>query len=256
MRRARHWIANRGVRGLLKEFAYRASLLLRGKPLYGTERKDKGPHPFDVAYGVETTGLVWGEELGESLGSKESQYWTTGYYGIAPSAFTAALERAALDFSRFTFVDVGCGKGRAMLAALRFPFRQIVGVELSTQLVQTAERNLAVFRAPWRQPDTPSQAIAADATEFTVPSGPLLLFLYHPFAAPVMKRFLTHLEEAARDETRDIMLLYANPELTAQILETSGFVQLWRQAFPLSAEDSAADRFGSTEEYFAMFVFR
>ncbi len=247
-RRIHHWIANRGIRGLLREVVYRVGLFVRGKPLPGSGEVDRGPHPFDVAYRVDTTGLVWGEALGEASGSEASQYWVTGYYGIAPSVFTAALEKLALDWPRFTFVDIGCGKGRAMLLAMRFPFRAILGVELSRELVDIANRNIAAFTAPWRQSNVPVEAVAADATEFPVPAGPLLLFLYHPFAAPVMKRFLAHLASAAGSEAREIYLLYANPELAPLLAETPGVVPLWRQTFALSAEDAAADRFGSYGE--------
>ena len=256
LRRIHHWIANRGVRGLLKEVMYRLRLLAQGKPMPGSVDRDPGTHPFDVAYGVDTAGLVWGEALGESSGNRESQYWTTGYYGIAPSAFTAAVERLALEWSRFTFVDIGCGKGRAMLAAMRFPFRHLLGVELSPGLVRVAQSNLETFSAPWRRPGVSGEAMAADATDFRIPSGPLLVFLYHPFAAPVMKRFLAHLAEAARVEPREIVMLYANPELGPQVTATPGFVQLWREWFSLSAEDSAADRFASTSETFAAYQLR
>ena len=256
LRRIHHWLANRGIRGVLKEIVYRLRLLAQGKPMPGSAGRDPGAHPFDLTYGVDTSGLVWGEELGNSRERKESHYWVTGYYGIAPSAFTSALEKLALDWSRFTFVDIGCGKGRAMLAALRFPFHHLMGVELSPELVHIASSNLERFTAPWRQPGVSTEALAADASDFPIPAGPLVLFLYHPFAAPVMKRFLAHLGTAAKAEARDILLLYANPELASQVLATPGVVQLWRESFALSAEDSAADRFDSTYETFAAYRLR
>lgn len=252
VRRIRHWIANRGVRGLFKEIGHRLLLFVQGKSVARQSDRDTGPHPFDRAHGVDTTGLLWGESLGEAA-SKESQYWATGYYGIAPSAFDAALDNMALDWPRFTFVDIGCGKGRALLLALRHPFRRVLGVELSPELVSVAKSNLERFTAPWRQPEIPAEAIAADATSFSVPDGPLLLYLYHPFAGPMMKRFVGHLKAASQTQPREILLLYGNPELGQQ-LEASGDVeQLWRRAFALTDEDRAADRFGSSHEYFAAY---
>ncbi len=252
VRRARHWIANRGWRGFFGEVWYRLRLTLQGKPLPGRENGNTRPHPFDVAYRVDTGGLVWGEGLKRPR-SEDAAYWATGYYGISPSAFTAAVERLGLEWSRFSFVDVGCGKGRAMLLALRFPFRRVCGVELSSTLATVASANLERFAAPWRQKGVPAEAMAGDATEFPFPQGPLVLFLYHPFAAPVMKRFLTHVQNAMTLERREIYLLYANPELEQMVAGTPGFQQMWKQLFSLTPEEGAADRFGSYGEMFAAF---
>ena len=253
VRRARHWLANRGWRGLLDELWYRGQLLAEGKPIPGRENGNTAPHPFDVAYGVDTSGLVWGESLaGTSKG--DAKYWATGYYGISPSAFTGALGRLQLDWSRFTFVDVGCGKGRAMLLALRFPFRRVVGIELSASLAAVAQENLRGFPAAWRQPDTPAEAFQGDATTFPIPHGPIVFFLYHPFAAPVMSLFLEHIQKAAETEQREIYVLYANPELESLMVACSGMTRLWKETYALTPEEGAADRFGSYGEVFAAFM--
>ncbi len=252
MRRARHWIANRGWRGFAEELWYRGKLIAQGKPVPGRENGSAAPYPFDVQYGVDTAGLVWGESL-DRPSSEEAAYWATGYYGISPSAFTAALECLRLDWSRFTFVDVGCGKGRALLLALRFPFRRALGIELSPALASIAQSNLNRFAAPWRQTTVPAEAITGDATLSPVPEGPVVFFLYHPFAAPVMKRFLAHVVEAAEDHAREIYLLYANPELAALVASTPGVEWLWKQTFALTPEEGAADRFGSHGEQFGAY---
>ena len=88
LRRARHWIANRGWRGFFEQILWRLQLGVQGKPIPGRERSDNGPHPFDREFGVDTTGLVWGEALdGAKAYATKANYWATGYYGIAPSAF-------------------------------------------------------------------------------------------------------------------------------------------------------------------------
>ncbi len=272
LRRARHWIANRGWRGFLAELWYRFCLIAKGKPIPGREIGSSVPYPFDVQYGVDTGGLVWGESLdgpsstepsstepssdnpsSNKPRSNESAYWATGYYGISPSAFTAALARLELDWSRFTFVDVGCGKGRALLLALRFPFRRALGIELSPALAAVAQANLQRFAAPWRQANLPAEALVADATTSPIPDGPVVMFLYHPFAAPVMRRFLAHVLKAARGERREMYLLYANPELGQMVGDTPGVEWLWKDTFALTPEEGAADRFGSYGEQFSAY---
>lgn len=257
LRRARQCIANRGLRIFIKMATQRLWYKLLRKPIPGQVRPETGPHPFDEMYGVDTTGLVFGESLfdhrGRTADSQGAHYWVTGYYGVAPSAFRAALERMALPWDKFTFVDIGCGKGRAMLLALEHPFREVVGVELAPALAAIAEQNLAVFDANWKQPHVRTRVIAGDATQFDLPHGPLLLFLYHPFAGPVMKQFVAHVKAATDAESREIYLLYANPELAPDILATPGFEQMWREVFMFDTDDVRVDRFGSTYEQFAAF---
>lgn len=257
IRRARQWIANRGLRGFAKMVAQRIGYKLLRKPEPGKVRPETGPHPFDLAYGVDTTGLIFGEALfdhrGRTPNSEGAHYWVTGYYGVAPSALSLALRRLDLPWERFTFVDIGCGKGRAMLLASRHPFREIVGVELAPALAAIAEANLGAFHAEWKQRHVPTRVVVGDATRFDLPAGPLLLFLYHPFAGPVMKRFIAHVKAAIAAERREVYLLYANPDLASEMLATPGFEPLWLQKFPFDADDVRADRFGSTYEQIAAF---
>lgn len=113
--------------------------------------------------------------------------WNTAYYGIAPSVFERALALVGTptppgtlaapstltppDWSRFSFVDLGCGKGRALLLASRHPFLQILGVELDSNLARTARANLRAFHAPWQQCRTLA-VHHADATAFDLPATP------------------------------------------------------------------------------------
>lgn len=249
IRRARHWIANRGWYGFAEELFWRARIRLRGEPIPGRPGADRGPHPFDLAHNVDTTGLVWGESLVTAdTQSKAAQYWATGYYGVSPSSFADALKCLALEWSRFSFVDIGCGKGRAMLLAMRYPFQQVLGVELSPELADVAERNLRSFTAPWRHGDVSARVITGDATTYALPAGAVVLYLYHPFAAPVMERFLAHVAHSLAQHPRPLYLLYTNPEL-ASMLDRAPFLEkLWDKHFPMSNEDVAADRFGSNYE--------
>jgi cyclopropane fatty-acyl-phospholipid synthase-like methyltransferase len=41
-----------------------------------------------------------------------------------------------------SIIDIGCGKGSAMLSMLGFPFARVDGVELSQQIGSIAIRNL------------------------------------------------------------------------------------------------------------------
>ena len=256
LRRARHWIANRGWRGFFGELFWRAKLRLKGESIPGRPGPDNGPHPFDLAYNVDTTGLVWGEGLNGVDEKQEAAYWATGYYGVSPSAFDDALKSLPIDWPSFTFVDIGCGKGRALLLALRYRWGGLLGVELSPELAEVAARNLKSFAATWRQEGVNARIVAGDATTIDLPSGPLVLYLYHPFAAPVMARFLKHVQQALEVEPRPLYLLYTNPELGSMLDRTPWLEKLWDRHFAMTNEDVTADRFGSHYERIAAYTAR
>ena len=250
VRRVRHWVANRGWRGFFAEVLRRLKMRLRGESPVGSVRPEEmKAHPFDVRHGVETSGLIWGERLGSGA---SGQYWATGYYGISPSVFGQAMSKLELGWARFTFVDVGCGKGRALMLATGYPFRRAVGVELSPELAAVARGNLARFCPDWRL-GVPVEVVVGDATRFQLPPGPLLLFLYHPFAAPVMAEFLERMRASIGREHREVYVVYVNPELDRMLAESGSLERLWLESFAMGDEDVDADRFGSKYERVAAY---
>ena len=199
-------------------------------------------HPFDAAMGVDTSGFIPGEVLENG---SPSDFYTTAYYGISPSSLEEAIRHVPGDPEVMTFVDLGCGKGRALLVAAKFGFREIVGVELSPELCRVAEKNTA------GEPRV--RVLEADATEVKYPDGPLLLFLYHPFLAPVLIRVMKNLGKQISQDRREVYVLYANPSYPKVMARFQFLTEVWNYMLPLSAEDAAADRHGLTHERFTLY---
>jgi SAM-dependent methyltransferase len=241
-------LAQRGLRGTLR-FALRRA---RFHPNPVEETKPR-LHPFDARYGVETSGLIGGGELRTG---HRNDVFNTAYYGMAPSRFQwvmqfwithriADQDHAAID--EYSFVDLGCGKGRAVMMASEFSFRQVVGVELHAGLARIAEANVAVWSAAGRAV-CPVRIVCQDATEFVFPEGACLLYLFHPFAAPVLKQLIERIEADFADRAGMLDLIYFNPE-AAELLEAHrGFKLLWTGTVAMSEEDTAVDWVASTED--------
>ena len=108
---------------------------------------DQPIHPFDLTHDVDTSGLVPAANL--VTGHPNDEH-VTAYYGVAPSILRALVQRWRTllqpePISRYTFVDVGAGKGRAMLVASELPFRQVIGIELNPAMAAIAQRNLDIW---------------------------------------------------------------------------------------------------------------
>src|SRR5947209_11387712 len=90
-------------------------------------------HYYERRLGVKTIGTVKGEDLGFA-NSEFREYEPLGYWELY-----SALEKIPLDKSRSTFLDYGSGKGRAVIVAAAFPFRRIIGIEISDRLFAIAK---------------------------------------------------------------------------------------------------------------------
>jgi SAM-dependent methyltransferase len=199
-------------------------------------------HPFDLEFGVRTSGLIAGRHL--ASGHRNDRH-TTAYYGIAPSVFRAMMARwrrcrplAPID--EFTFVDLGAGMGRAVLLASQYPFRQVVGVELHPNLTRIARRNAALWRAAGRAL-APMRMVCGDAVEFRFPEGPSVAFLFNPFAAPVLRRMLSALAKGFAGRAGQLDLLYVNNEQERVLEGQAGFTRLFQGEVMRSRADAIAD---------------
>ena len=190
-------------------------------------------HPFDAEFGTDTSGLIAAEELVDSRRRKNIH--NTGFYATAPSIFHQAFARLEIDFERFTFVDLGAGKGRIMLLASNFPFQQVLGVEFIPELQAIATRNIAVYQPPTRQCQD-VQCILSDVQDFVFPPVPLVIFMWHPFVGPVFERVMQNLEDSLRRDPREVYIVYLKPEFGHVIERIPSLQKLWESRLTMSEQ--------------------
>lgn len=240
-RKLRWSLVHRGLLGTLKAVP---AALNRGAA------RDK-PHPFDQRYGTDTSGVIGGALL--ATGHPHDIY-ITAYAGIPPSRFESLLERwrstlGAARIEDYTFIDLGCGKGRAVLLASRLPFREVVGIELNPQLAETAQRNVERWKE-LGEARTSIRIVVGDATEPTLPGGPSLLFLYNAFAESLVHRLALNI---GRSHSGPVDLIYQNANSTEAFTAQLGFRELWRGNVTLSTEDATAKDVASPDDLTAFF---
>ena len=129
-----------------------------------------------------------------------------------------------LELPRYTFVDLGSGKGRVICLAAGLPFRGVLGIELSPALHAAAEANLAALPASWRRARS-VRSVCADAAEHPIPAGPTVYFLFNPFAASVLARVVARIEAAHADDPADRLVLYYMP-VHRDVLDRSALLGL------------------------------
>ncbi|HEY4051737.1 MAG TPA: class I SAM-dependent methyltransferase [Acidobacteriaceae bacterium] len=194
-------------------------------------------HPFDRRFGVDTSGLIFPEDL--SSGSR-NHLFSSEYIGVPPSLFRSLISALEIDHSRFTFLDLGSGKGRALMLASEFPFHEVIGVELSPDLHEVACRNLLQFRSSAQRCEA-LRSVRGDATQFPLPGGPLVLYMWNPFCEPVFLQVLENLENSLRQDPRDVYVLYADAGLDRHLERSACLSKVWSGEVEMSDDDYAVN---------------
>jgi hypothetical protein len=241
-------VARRGVMGTLS--AAPAKIMGHLSRESYTQKEVNPVHPFDAEHGTNTNGLIAAEDLRD--GQRRRNIHNTGFYATAPSLFHQAFAKIDIDFERFTFIDLGAGKGRILLLASNFPFQRVVGVEFVPELQAIAERNISLYRPDTRQCDD-VQCILSDVRDFSFPPVPLVIFMWHPFVGPVFESVMANLEESLQNEPREVYLVYLKPEFDHLVERVSSLRKLWQSNFTMSEQDFAAYAFPDQSEVCAAY---
>jgi hypothetical protein len=152
---------------------------------------------------------------------------------VPPVTLRWALRGLGLDLRERHFVDVGSGCGHALSVAAEFSFPRLTGVEFAQLFHDQAAANLAglVQRgelAAGRVTLRHESALAAE-----LPPEPLVVHLFHPFGATVMRGFVDRLDASFRARPRPIAVVYVNPQAD------EAFARPWIEERPLGARARA-----------------
>lgn len=192
-------------------------------------------HPIDVLYGIQTSGFVPnylsipGPSINKIL-SRENNH----YAGCQPSCLRNAL-RSLPDISQFVFYDLGCGMGRGLVVASEFPFRRVIGVDLSEELCAIAVKNAQKIAQsfPGRAKISVEQG---DATTIELPRGQAVVFMYHSFGRATLAPIISRLEQLARIG-QDIFVIFENPVNGDMIEQSTSFSRWYAKQVPCDPDE-------------------
>lgn len=104
----------------------------------------------------------------------------------------------------YTFVDFGGGKGRVLLMAARFGFKQLYGIELRKELHDRARWNFQQYKKADR---CRLESLNMDAAEYELPNSNLVLFFFNPFSSDVMQKVICNLDISLARNFRDVWVV-------------------------------------------------
>ncbi len=164
--------------------------------------------------GIRTLGRLTPEELGFS-GEYQERYEPSNWLAL----------RRVLPPRRVTqddvFIDFGSGMGRVVYqAASKYPFRRVIGVEISDRLHVIALDNIERNRHRFRCHDV--QLVHSDAREYEIPEDVSVVYLGNPFSGPVFATVLERLMATLERNPRRMRIVYFNPVEERRLLD-AGF---------------------------------
>lgn len=180
-------------------FARSLAVLLRGAWMYF-------PRPWrrseiDRSMGIDTDGLRSLRAL--SIDSIH-EFEGLNYEPCPPEMLRSVLRSLPLDFSNYVFLDLGCGKGRALAIASEFRFARLIGVEFARELYAVAVRNMQKLALGDR-----CVVRLMDVADYALEDVPTVMFLFNPFRIKVLSGVVEKLERLTRPV---VVVLYCVPE--------------------------------------------
>jgi len=121
-----------------------------------------------------------------------------------------------------SILDLGSGKGGALLSMSAFPFGRIAGLELSQEMLDTARANLERARV------ATVELIQGDASEFTDYDGFSYIYMYNPFPCAVLRKVTDSLEASLVRAPRTLTVIYKNPRFHEEIVRNGVFALVRR----------------------------
>lgn len=122
------------------------------------------------------------------------------------------------------FLDIGCGKGRALCVAAHQGFTQVTGIDFSKELCDMAKENLALTKQ--KIPTLHFNVINNDAFYFEIPGDVDCIFFFNPFDEIIMSAVVNNIFESLQISPRKLRIIYVNPQHKEQFLK-AGYTETW-----------------------------
>jgi SAM-dependent methyltransferase len=167
--------------------------------------------PYRVRMKIHGVDLSWVSAKDSGLDEKRS-HWHSNSGGPELEDLLDTLPIARSD----KVLDIGCGKGGALITLSQYPFARVDGVEISPVLARVAESNLKKLRI------RNVKIFCADASEFSDLDSYTYFYMYNPFPALVMFAVVQNILNSLKRRDRGVTLIYKNA-LCHDLLLALGF---------------------------------
>lgn len=158
---------------------------------------------YDWRMGIQSRGEIDSERLG----LPNPEYYR--YEGTSYRDFRRTMKHIKVRPGEDVFIDYGSGKGRVLIMAVEYPFRKVIGLEISSDLNAIAQSNLKRARKKFKCNNI--EIITCDATQYILPTDVTVVYMYNPCGGDMLVQVLQRIHESLLAAQRKITLMFMHP---------------------------------------------
>ena len=174
-------------------------------------------------YGIHTTGA---DELKKLEANGIDTLHATIYMPVSYMVLEKSLAKLKQQYPSIQshFIDIGCGKGRALCVAAHFGFKKLTGIDFSKEFCDAAKLNCANTKL--NLPAAEFAVINNDAFYYEIPDNADCIFLFNPFDEIIMSGVVMNIRNSLKNTPRPLVIIYVNP-LHKSLFEKAGFKEFY-----------------------------
>jgi SAM-dependent methyltransferase len=171
-------------------------------------------------YGIQTTGA---DELKNLKKTGVDISHATIYMPVSYQLLEIIFNNLPVH-NRHHFLDIGCGKGRAICVAAHNGFKKITGIDFSEKFCEAATKNFALTQSKTKH--TTCIIVHKNILDYAIPNDVSCIFLFNPFDDEVMKVVVENITISLQQQPRKVYIVYVNP-LYKYFFTHAGFAEIF-----------------------------
>lgn len=173
-------------------------------------------------YGINTTSA---NDLSEFQIKGNQLVHATEYMPVNYFTIEHVFDHLPQNAKQGIFLDIGCGKGRALCVAATYGFTKLYGIDFAKQLIEESEKNLALIKN--RYPSLQYELSWSDISTLEINKDVSAIFLFNPFDEVLMKKIIQKTDKSLQQYPRDLYVLYCSPR-HEELFFAAGYDVLYR----------------------------
>ncbi len=177
--------------------------------------------------GIKTFGAHAPAELSIEADSKMGGHL---YQPSSSVIFERAMNALPYNFSDKVFLDIGSGKGRALILAAEAGFRKAIGIEYANELNDIAYTNIEKVKSKF--PKTEFVLQEGDALQYDITEEVDVIYFFNPFDEDAVRGLMLKVKPAF-ERKKPIYLVYVHPvhcNVLEEVLgDPTSVVKNWKQ---------------------------
>jgi 16S rRNA G966 N2-methylase RsmD len=162
---------------------------------------------YEKLFGIETMRIKHSED--------EHNFH---YQGASYLVLLELFKKLPARLKEKNFIDFGSGKGRALFCAEFLGFNKLTGVELDSELVETANENVKLYTQ--KRKESSFNFVCENVLDFSIPDNTAVFYFFNPFSEQIMNKVIEAIDRYQLRIKEEIFIIYVNPQ----------FRELWMKA--------------------------